>query len=394
MASDIIRPNLHVALIHYPLGLLIAGTLIELFSFLWPRSGVGAAAKWMILIGALSAVPATFSGIYALRDIANTNNPADVEDAPWVDVRAASPLLSQPKAWSVLERHAIFQSVATGLSVIAVVIWLGCSDRARMLVRAPLLMLLLGSIGVMILGAWAGGEAVYRHGAGVDIQADSGPTRFLPVLELHVVAAGLVVAIALAAIGMSFRKMTVKHEIIRDVSEVALEQQVTAEGAMRTPASSMAMLRSFNPGIELTVAPFAPASRFWLLAGVLAILTAAGGIFVLAQDSDALGTATRRHQPLVKVLWSQVQPEKGQVINRALAHVIAGALLILIPLALAAMVRFAPRQRFWMGFLSLILVGVVACQIWLGILLLYDTSEGSILQFNPTGTAPPSAASH
>src|ERR1700722_10329905 len=43
MAGEIINPNLHVVFIHYPLGLLVAGTVIELFSFLWPRSGVRAA---------------------------------------------------------------------------------------------------------------------------------------------------------------------------------------------------------------------------------------------------------------------------------------------------------------------------------------------------------------
>src|ERR1700677_291341 len=103
MASKIINPNLHVAFIHYPLGLLVAGAVIELFSFLWPRSGIRAAAKWMILLGALSAVPATFSGLYALRDIAATQN--TIVDGPWVDVRAASPLLSQPPVWKMLEQH-------------------------------------------------------------------------------------------------------------------------------------------------------------------------------------------------------------------------------------------------------------------------------------------------
>jgi hypothetical protein len=344
----------------------------------------------MILLGALSALPATFSGIYALRDIAHTNNPVD--DAPWVDVKAASPLLSQPLVWTMLERHTILQSVATGLSVVAVVIWLGSSDRARHLLRAPLMILLLASIAAMILGAWNGGEAIYRHGVGVDLQSQASTPPYFSVLELHIIAAGLTIALALAAIGMSFRKITVKHEIVRDASELALEQQAPSEGAMRTPASSMAMLRSFNPGIELTLAPFAPASRFWLLAGILAIATAAGGVFILARDSDALATAQRTHEPLVKFLWEQVKPDKGQNINRASGHVFAGAAIILLVLILAAVVHYAPRQRFWMGFLTVILLGVISSQIWLGILLLFDSSVGSVTAFNSSDNAPAKTA--
>ena len=75
MATPLVRPNLHVILIHYPLAMLVAGTLIELLSFVWPRGTFRAAGRWMILLGALLAVPTTFSGIYAMRDVAGRNNP-------------------------------------------------------------------------------------------------------------------------------------------------------------------------------------------------------------------------------------------------------------------------------------------------------------------------------
>src|SRR6516165_27819 len=123
MAHELISPNLHVVLIHGPLGLLIAGTLIELFSFLWSRSSFRTAGRWMIFLGALAAVPATFSGIYALSSIAQANNP--VGKGPWTDVKAASPLLSDPVIWQMMRRHLLYQSIATGLAVLAVVVWLG-----------------------------------------------------------------------------------------------------------------------------------------------------------------------------------------------------------------------------------------------------------------------------
>lgn len=53
MAEQFISPNWHVILIHYPLGLLAVGILIEFFSFLgWRRSGFRTAGRWMILLGA------------------------------------------------------------------------------------------------------------------------------------------------------------------------------------------------------------------------------------------------------------------------------------------------------------------------------------------------------
>ena len=78
MAKEFINPNLHVILIHYPLGLLVVGTLIELFSFLgWRNSAFRAAGRWMLLIGILSLTPTMFSGLYALADV---NKLAATED--------------------------------------------------------------------------------------------------------------------------------------------------------------------------------------------------------------------------------------------------------------------------------------------------------------------------
>ena len=46
MVKQFVNPNLHVVLLHYPIGLLFAGLLIELFSFLgWRRGGFRAAGR-------------------------------------------------------------------------------------------------------------------------------------------------------------------------------------------------------------------------------------------------------------------------------------------------------------------------------------------------------------
>jgi uncharacterized membrane protein len=78
------------------LALLIAGTLIELFSFLWRRHGFRAAGRWMILLGALSGIPTALSGIYALYDVANPSQ----NQVKWHEVTAQNSLNDQ--LWAAL----------------------------------------------------------------------------------------------------------------------------------------------------------------------------------------------------------------------------------------------------------------------------------------------------
>lgn len=393
MADPIVRPNLHVILIHFPLALLIVGTLIELFSFMWSRSGFRAAGRWMILLGALMAVPATFSGIYALRDVAARNNPT--VEGSWVSVKASSPLLSQPMAWHVLERHMQIQSIATGVCVLVVVIFLGCSDEARASLRAAFLAILLIAVGAMVAGAWFGGEAIYRFGAGVDMPgakavAGSPPTygfeNYVSPTELHIIAAGMMVAIALAAIGLSFRKISATTEVPDERRPIIPRDSLRGQRPL-TPSDPVALLRSFNPGLEMFNDPFAPASRFWLLACALAILTAVGGLFLTFGDVDLFSSSHAHHQPIWQAAWNQIKPMDGRKINRLIAHLIGAALLILTPLVLAGITRFAPRRKFWLTVCTLFLIVVVAAQVWIGVLMLYDTPDGPITHFQTASEA-------
>lgn len=174
MANEFINPNWHVILIHYPLGLVVAGFLIELFSFMWRRSGFRTAGRWMILLGALMAIPTAFSGIYAFADAARMNNPS--AQGVWAQIAADTPL-RDTGAWDKLVRHTWLQSIATVLLVASVVTWIGCSDLWRKRLHLPLLLLLACGVGLMGVGAWYSGEAVYRHGAAVDLATgtDTGP---------------------------------------------------------------------------------------------------------------------------------------------------------------------------------------------------------------------------
>src|SRR5205814_2729707 len=115
---------------------------------------------------------------------------------------------------------------------------------------------------------------------------------------------------------------------------------------------------------------------FWMTAMACFILTALGGWYVFGSYADTF-------QP--KAMWQMVSnPDEnpGQPINRGVAHVIAAASLILLPLIMAGVARWAPRQKFLFGLLTLVLLVVIAAQLWIGVLLLFDGSAGLLTRFN------------
>jgi hypothetical protein len=119
---------------------------------------------------------------------------------------------------------------------------------------------------------------------------------------------------------------------------------------------------------DVLVSP-TPAARFWLLACLVAALTAGGGYYLLARGYENWN---------VQELWR----DAIKVNTRRLAHVIAGAAIVVLPLVLAMLARWAPRAKWLLIPVSLLLVVAVAFQVWVGVLLLFDSPEGPVNRFN------------
>src|SRR4051794_26030864 len=171
MSGEFITPNWHVLLIHYPIALLTLGVLLELGTLCCPRSAARSAGRWMILLGALSAIPTGVLGIYALRDAA-VPGPGDPEPMPWRQVVDRSPLSAAQ--WEFLSRHAWLNGLAVAAFLLAVLAWLVSAPAWREKLYWPLLGLLLVGLALLPAGAWHGGEAVYRYGTAVE--SAGGPT--------------------------------------------------------------------------------------------------------------------------------------------------------------------------------------------------------------------------
>jgi uncharacterized membrane protein len=412
LGKELVNPNWHVALIHFPLGLFMIGVLIELFSFMWRRHAFRAAGRWMIFIGALSAIPAVTSGIYALSDVSRMGQDQPEAQMPWKDVVAVSPLWKNAQAAELMRDHVLLMAIATAIAVLVCVAWIGCSDRWRARLHLPMLVLLLVSFGLMATGAWHSGEAIYTHGVGVELegtrpvvppttspslasaarasfestdsaagklqaQTKHGIERVLPPLQTHVLLAGVAVAVAMAALALSLRAAahgrdgTVVPQVDHIASALGQPESTGIEsdvrGAMDVPAE-VTRLRI-------------PSARFWMLAFLIALLTALVGDWVLARGLEITKLDGEALRTIMQAIRDRDQ-SNGSFITRRLAHLCAGGAIIVLPLLLAMFARFAPRARFMLLLLSLLLVAAVAAQIWLGVLLMYDTNVGPVTGFN------------
>jgi len=454
MSEQFIHPNWHVMFIHYPIAMLITGTLIELLAIFWLRSGFRAAGRWMILIGALAAVPTALTGWYALNDVATTHV-ADADGLYWQQRVSASPLTL--RQWDMLHHHVIYQAIATAVALVLVVTWLGCSDRWRRRLHLPFLVVLLGVCGAMAAGAWWGGEAVYRQGVAVDVGAGAAPAisaasdvagatttapaarsavaaaievqnrhpaaaapaqlqagqdepadavaYYVPPVEFHMTMAGILIALAAASLGLSIRAIS---QATPTVDEETAAETTSADVVRRpTDPGTEPMLRRTSitgePIEDQPEVPLAPAQPM-----------AQPPSYVHAEIPDVV-VIPMKHVPssrfwllallvglltLVLGLWIVSQDTSWAPRSlwddiasapRSLAHAITGACIVVLTLILAILSRFAWRRKMPLVIFAVLLVLAILLQFWLGTLLLYDTADGPLTGFNSIGASTPAA---
>jgi uncharacterized membrane protein len=419
MVKEFVNPNWHVVLVHYPIGLLFAGVLIELFSFLgWRRGGFRAAGRWMILLGALSSLPTALSGAYALSDAARMGLDQTTASGEWKQVAQVSPLVQDREAWKYMTDHAWLQSISTGILLFVVVIWIGCSDNWRAKLHLPLLILLLVGAGFVAAGAWKAGEGVYLRGVAVtsyveseaahralnnllesattsaatapatreadspagDEQRDAkaGIEYYLPPLQVHVIVAGFAVALSMVGLGLAMRAATQPappvggDDIAAALGKSADDDDDDDDEAFLTTEQRLALRSAAQRGSL-------PPARFWMLAFLLTLVTALVGYWVLARDSS-----NWKPQDLWQLInFRDAAAEQNPFgLTRRLAHVLGGGSIAVLTLVLAMLGRWAPRARVFLALFAVLLLAVIAAQVWLGVLMLYDTPSGPIQRFN------------
>jgi hypothetical protein len=397
----------------------------------------------MILIGALATVPAALSGIYALHDVATRNLDPDSQGLIWRDTAAASPLVRDAAAWDHIWGHTLAEAFASGLALLAVVIWIGCSDEMRRRLHFAVLLTLIAAAAIAAIGAEKAGKAIYVNGVAVEklvaptksvavaraappatvpaiassvtsataaasnamrelpseVPLPSFPKQRSPVaglvgirqqfeqafppLQNHAIFAGFAVALAALSLGLSWRAShapSAEHNVTQiaaafgAVSSSGGRDVFDQSGSAAPPPPDARAINKEPPtGV--------PSARFWLLTFLAAAVTLVLGWWVLAADAETFD---------VKRLWDLVFDLPIQNIGhltRRQAHVICGSAIVILPLLLAVLARLAPRRKILLFPVGLLLVVAIATQIWLGILMMYDTNSGPVTHFTPAGQA-------
>jgi uncharacterized membrane protein len=361
VADELIHPNWHVVLIHYPLALLTIGLAIELFGFAYRHSTFRRAGRWMLLIGALACLPTATSGLYAYYDTVRYAGQGEVSMEPGGDAwyqltRAAGDRLTQAQR-DDLKHHMWRTGSGTIILLLAMIPYLGASDRWRRRLYVPCLLLVTFAVAVLVWGAWYAGESVNTRGTAMKWNATAGGA--VPPLQVHVVLAGLTMALAIGALGLSVRKLSMRD----GVGPAPAKQQEPRALEYAPPPVQVNMI--------VVAEPVHP-GRFWLIAAVLGLATAAAGVWVAGAS------------------WEQIQPLLGQ--PRDLAHISFGVGIVLLALVLGALTRWGAGRRWLIAAVGVLLMAMVAAQVWVGILLMYDGSDkgSSVVRFRtPTVQVKP-----
>lgn len=370
MIGTLIEPNLHAALVHFPVALVTVGVLLEILCVLfWRKSTLRTAGRWMLVIGILAAIPTLTTGLYALRQTVSSTAP---QSEFWEAVTAASSW--SDAQWQTVATHVTYSAIGALLLLLSIVIWIGGTDNARRNMYLLGIVVLIVGASLIAYSASHGGDLVYRFGTGVQMSDVSGsaapgageidmsgsaqPDDFaagFSWLEMHLFFAGCAIALVAAAIALSAR-----------LSNVAWENRFAEEKAV---ASGYRPAGKMGQESNLLSIPIIYPGAFWIVSVLLLLVTAAIGLWVFGVRSvNDLLTLLRSKQ--VNDEW------------RPVLHLYAGASLIFLAMVLGLVMKIWPRRRLIMGMLcTLILIAVVA-QSWIGILMLFDGNTGPVLRFN------------
>jgi hypothetical protein len=408
-----------VILVHTPLGLLVMGLTLELLGLiLWRTSTARIAARWMIAIGAVTAVPAATTGIYAYYDAVNPITSSFKGEnvdfgSKWSELRenadkvfAPATVKGDESAETLLEHHMWRNSIATGVMLLCVLVWIGSSDRWRRRLYPVLLVILLASEGLMIQGTHEAGLAVYKHQIGQepadarDVMTGKASNEemlaaFVPPAQLHVTMAGFLLAFSLVALALSIRSACMAGDAAGDDQWYAgaanptgdpAAPEVPADGATAqqqqqqfqvaptverttTVDPDTGATRSTAVSTTLAPPPRLPSVRFWLLAFLCAAVAVASGLWIMGFfGMDAKG----------KFLSDQFM---GSASVRQRFHTWLGSGIIVLTVALAIVVAVARQAKWVIAGVALLLLLAISAELWIGILLMFDGHTGPYNRF-------------
>lgn len=141
-------PGLHPLVVHFPIVLLPAAFVLELLNARHMRSELRVAAHWALWVGTLTAALAVYTGHESAE-------------------RASAGLTV--RASMAVAAHHDMGIVALIVAVMLSALSLLCPERRSLRARVGYLMLLMGLVADLAVGAHLGGHLVFREGVGVSV---------------------------------------------------------------------------------------------------------------------------------------------------------------------------------------------------------------------------------
>ncbi len=195
------------------------------------------------------------------------------------------------------------------------------------------------------------------------------------LLQIHMIVAGVAFALAIGALALSVRKISSTYP---DEAETPASLERDGSDPNR---DDVAMMRSFSaelppPPVEDQVYP---AGRFWLVAALVTLVAAGVGYCMWGmQGSWSLSG-----------FYNDTMTESGKfVMSRIAVHVWMGVAILVLCLILAGVARWSQRALA-LSIFSLLIVLAIGAQVWIGVLLTFDSSDGPLFKFNPPSVEQP-----
>jgi uncharacterized membrane protein len=149
-------PGWHPMVVHFPLALVVSGTLLLWAAALLRHEGRAATfatvGTWNLCLGALAALIALASGLAAVLDL-------------HVGV-AAHQAISTHLKWAIF----------TTLALVLLAVWRGAGSAAQARPAWIFLIVLSAATAALIETGYRGGQNVYRYGVGVEAAGVRSPT--------------------------------------------------------------------------------------------------------------------------------------------------------------------------------------------------------------------------
>ena len=140
-------PHVHPLLVHFPIALWVVAALFCVLGAVRSREDLFAAGRWLLYLGALGAVFAVATGLWAADTMGH--------DSP---------------GHELVHVHRDFMLVASGIGLTATIAAWALRKRQSVGARWGVTALALATVGVLTLGADRGAALVFQYGIGVAAQ--------------------------------------------------------------------------------------------------------------------------------------------------------------------------------------------------------------------------------